>query len=232
MGSNNYNSDKVYILSKSTYVRASQCVKSLYLNKHYPKLRTPPNAAKLALFGKGRSFEQTFKDTFIGATDVSAMLGKQINEYPAYTSNLLQQHSSITLFEAGIVYNEVLILTDVLQKNEDGSISIYEVKHSTKLNDGIQNDLALQYYVAKAALGTALHKFVLVLRNEADNTFNQINMTDELALQSHEVALNCDAYKEILTSGIIPNITMGAHCNKPYTCDFKDYCSKQPLTLF
>lgn len=223
---------KDYILSKSTYIRGLQCYKSLYLNKHFPKLRTPPSKETMILFGKGRDFEAKFKATFEKALDVKAFLGNSFDDYPFFTESLLNQsfdfesgeHETV-LFEAGFIFNEILVLTDVLKQNADGSFSIFEVKLSTEMNNTILSDLSIQYYVCKSKLKN-IKDFNVVLRT-ADDNFNVIDFKDALEENITVVEENIKIMKTILNKVHEPKIDMGQHCEKPYQCDYKEYCLKQ-----
>ena len=212
-----------HLLSKSTFVRGIQCEKSLYLNRYKPKEKTPHDSVTMDLFNKGRDFESLFKAQFPEGIDLSEKLGKLIGKYPSYTETLLENNSNITLFEAGFMHDDVLILTDVLHK-EDQEFSIYEIKLSRTLSDTIKWDMALQYHVCKSVLKN-IKAFNVVLR-EDDNKFNTINLKDELEARQTEVQDNILKFKSILAAKSEPPIPMGPQCNKPYTCEFKAYCER------
>jgi CRISPR/Cas system-associated exonuclease Cas4 (RecB family) len=195
----------------------------LYLNRYKPKEKTPHDSVTMDLFNKGRDFEALFKAQFPEGIDLSLKLGKLISKYPSHTETLLENNSKITLFEAGIIHDDVLILTDVLVKEEQ-DFSIYEIKLSRSLSDTIKWDMALQYYICKSVLKN-IKAFNVVLREE-DNKFKTINLTDELEARQNDVKNNILKFKSVLASKSEPPIPMGPHCNKPYTCEFKAYCER------
>ena len=93
--------DKKYILTKSAYVRGLQCVKSLYLNKHFKHLATPFSKERLASFEQGRMFEKKFKALFRNAIDIDKELGNKINQYQVYTEkNIPIQFKGFLCFKA------------------------------------------------------------------------------------------------------------------------------------
>jgi hypothetical protein len=198
-----------------------QCKKLVYLDKYCSKLRTPPDAETLARFRKGRDFENAFKDLFINAIDVKQYHRFVSEKYINFTQTLLAKEGKVELFEAGILYDKVLVLTDVLRKNEDGSYDIFEVKHSEKINSAIEWDLAVQYYVCKHKLHR-INTFNVVTRvNETE--FIVVDKKEELEEKLETVRIHIKEFEEIL-QGFEPDIRMGEQCESPYSCDFQDYC--------
>ena len=212
---------KVYLFTKTAFVRGMQCKKLVYLDKYCSKLRTPPDAETLARFRKGRDFENAFKDLFINAIDVKQYHRFVSEKYINFTQTLLDKEGKVELFEAGILYDKVLVLTDVLRKNEDGSYDIFEVKHSEKINSAIEWDLAVQYYVCKHKLHR-INTFNVVTRvNETE--FLVVDKKEELEEKLETVRIHIKEFEEIL-QGFEPDIRMGEQCESPYSCDFQDYC--------
>jgi hypothetical protein len=213
---------KSYLLSKTTFVKGKQCEKTIYLNKFKKEEKDKPSLETLRKFKKGRDFETDFKATFHGGIDLKDKHQTQIEQYAKSTKDLLMAYNQIVIFEAGLIYDEVLILVDVLRKNEDGSFDVFEVKGSKVINEAIHWDLALQYYVAKAKLGT-IKSFNLV-HQDTNGGFKIIDMTAVLETTIAQTQAEITHFKSILEKGIEPNIKMGNQCDKPYTCDFKTYC--------
>ena len=212
---------KIYLFTKTAFVRGMQCKKLVYLDKYCSKLRTPPDAETLARFKKGRDFETAFKDLFPDAVDVKQHHKIVSEKYIDFTQTLLDKEGKMELFEAGILYDKVLVLTDVLRKNEDGSYDIFEVKHSEKINSAIAWDLAVQYYVCKHKLHR-INTFNVVTRvNETE--FLVVDKKEELEEKLDIVRAHIKEFEEIL-QGFEPDIPMGEHCETPYPCDFRKYC--------
>lgn len=212
---------KIYLFTKTAFVRGMQCKKLVYLDKYCSKLRTPPDAETLARFKKGRDFETAFKDLFPNAVDVKQHYKIVSEKYIDFTQTLLDKEGKMELFEAGILYDKVLVLTDVLRKNEDGSYDIFEVKHSEKINSAIAWDLAVQYYVCKHKLHR-INTFNVVTRvNETE--FLVVDKKEELEEKLDIVRAHIKEFEEIL-QGFEPDIPMGEHCENPYPCDFRKYC--------
>ena len=120
----------------------------MYLDVYQPNLAYfPPETIKK--FREGRNFEAKIKSLFPNAIDISKQLGRQINKYPELTLQILNQEGEINLYEAGFVFNEVLVLADLVHKSSNGEVSVYEIKNSLSVKDVFLNDLNLQQYVIR-----------------------------------------------------------------------------------
>jgi len=216
-----------HLLSKSTYIRGLQCEKALYLNKFHPAFKTPTSPRTQVLFDAGRSFEDRFRSSFINAIDVKKIFKNNFHLYSAYTKALVAKGEDITIFEAAFVYDEVLVLTDVLQQESGNSFTIYEVKNSRSLTEVIMNDAAVQYYVCKSVL-KSIKAFNIVLAT-SDGGFEIIDVTAKLEEKMANIPTNIEKLKLVLKDKKAPCVAMGAHCNKPYTCEFIAHCSKEEM---
>jgi hypothetical protein len=210
-----------YNFSKTSFVRGIQCRKILFLDKYKSSLKTPPDADTRARFASGIEFEARYKSTFPGAVNMKERFKYTSPEYVEATSQLLGNEGEVTVFEAAIMYKDVLVLTDVLRKNADGTYDIFEVKHSDKVNTAIEWDLSVQYYVCKNALRN-IRTFNLVNRvGEADFAVTDYKAFAEERLPEVERCLA--EFRDVL-QGLEPEVEMGPQCEEPYKCDFQNYC--------
>ena len=223
-----------HLLSKSKYIRGLQCDRALWLDVFNPRLARY-TAEQMRRFDRGRDFEYAFKATFPDGIDLSAELKRNVDAYPELTAMYLDKEEEVDLFEAGFLYNDVLVLADVVHKNEDGTLDIYEVKSGTALSETYKRDAALQHYVISHC--RSINKFCIVY-NGADgvngsNGFNVVDLTEELAGQHNEIARNIAAMKEILSHGE-PATPTGQHCLEPYACPYQHYCAQgvRQMSLF
>lgn len=206
-------------LSKSRYIRGLQCEKALYLDTFSPEVGVVDFATRQK-FIKGRLFEKSFKDQFPQGIDVSEMVGRFVSKSPLLTQQLLQKEREVVLFEAGFVYDGVLVLADVLKKNLDKSIDIYEVKNVAQITSVILNDVYVQHYVIRHCVDN-LQSFNVVYHNDQGFLYKDLSQ----AALENEVGVkdNVARFKEVL-KGFEPSIEMGDHCNNPYECPYKKYC--------
>ena len=217
-----------HLLSKSKYIRGLQCDRALWLDVYNPRL-AKYTREQMRRFDRGREFEYAFKDTFPHGIDISTELKRNVDAYPELTAMYLDKEEEVDLFEAGFLYDDVLVLADVVHKNADGSLDIYEVKSGNVLSETYKRDAALQHYVISHC--RTINKFCVVYNGE--HRFDTIDLTDELEEQHDEIARNIAAMKEILSRGE-PATPTGQHCLEPYACPYQHYCAQgvRQMSLF
>ena len=234
-----------HLLSKSKYIRGLQCDRALWLDVHRPSLARY-TADQMRRFDRGRDFEYAFKATFPDGIDLSAELKRNVDAYPVRTAELLDKGDGVALFEAGFLYDDVLVLADVVQQREDGTLDIYEVKSGTALSETYRRDAALQHYVISHC--REVHSFSIVHAGYADVPsaetfagetpahpgFAVVNLTEELAAQHEEIEKNIAAMKAIALATNEPDTPTGAHCLEPYGCPYQSHCQSgvRQLSLF
>lgn len=225
---------KGYILTKSKYIRGLQCEKAMYLDVYKPKLAYYPPEI-LAKFRQGRVFEKTFKETFPTGIDISAQLRYRMENYPILTADLLMKPGEVAIFEAGFLFNEVLVLADVVHKHTDGTVDIYEVKNSNTVSDTFRNDVGIQYYVIQHALpfiqpgdlfcnGLTLKHFYL-LYNDGNDGFVKEDLLAHAQADCQSIEHRVNHFKQVLTEDE-PELDMSEHCDTPYECPYKRYCKR------
>lgn len=217
-----------HILSKSKYIRGLQCDRALWLDVFNPRLARY-TAEQMRRFDRGREFEYAFKDTFPNGIDISAELKRNVDAYPELTTMYLDKEEEVDLFEAGFLYDEVLVLADVVHKNGDGTLDIYEVKSGNVLSETYKRDAALQHYVISHC--REIRTFNIVYSGIDD--FVITDLTEELSAQHDEIARNIAVMKEILSHGE-PATPTGQHCLTPYACPYQHYCQQgvRQMSLF
>ena len=186
-------------------------------------------------FDRGREFEYAFKDTFPNGIDISVELKRNVDAYPSLTAQFLDREEEVDLFEAGFLYDDVLVLADVVHRNNDGSLDIYEVKSGNAISDTYKRDAALQHYVISHC--REINRFCIVYNGvdgvNGSNGFNIVDLTEDLEAQHDEIARNIAAMKEILAHGE-PATPTGQHCLEPYACPYQHYCAQgvRQMSLF
>ena len=210
-----------HLLSKSKYIRGLQCDRALWLDVFNPRIARY-TAEQMRRFDRGRDFEYAFKSTFPDGIDLSAELKRNVDAYPARTAELLDKGDDVALFEAGFLYDDVLVLADVVQQREDGTLDIYEVKSGTALSETYRRDAALQHYVISHC--REINTFSIVYANP-DGGFIKEELSAALQEQHGEIEKNLAAMKDILRHGE-PATPTGQHCLEPYACPYQHYCAQ------
>ena len=226
-----------YRLTKSKFILGLQCEKALYLDVYKPHLAYFP-AETLALFRRGRQFEASVKAQFPMGIDISQRLGRQIERYPDLTATLLSQKGEVTLFEAGFIHNQVLILADVVHKSADNQLAVYEIKNSTSVKEVFRRDVNIQHYVISHALEQANHtiqknpiqlcSFSVLYNNGSDGVLREELLPDARTAEPM-IAEQVARFHQVL-QGLEPDIAIGDHCSTPYDCPYRRYCSHSLTT--
>lgn len=212
-----------YILTKSKYIRGLQCERALYLDVYNPKLAYYPPEV-LAKFRQGRDFEASFRDRFPQGVNLSKLLGWKMDQYPVLMREKLAQKGEVVLFEAGFIYDDVLVLADVVHKHDDGTIDVYEIKNGTSAKEVFQNDLAVQHYVLSHCLDGLNHFYLLY--NDGNDGFVQEDFAQRSVALHATIAENIARFKEVL-QGFEPEVSIDEHCDLPYACPYRRYCERK-----
>lgn len=213
-------------LSKTSFVQGKQCLKQLYLEKYKKEEKTPADPETLALWKKGREFEDKVrKEMFPLGIDVKEAMASQWNYFCSYTDEMLRKYSEIDLFEATLIEDGILIMIDMLHQTKDKKLDLYEIKLNSELTEGILWDLSLQYCVAKKSFGDRIRTFNVVLR-DGEKSWQIVDVKDRLEEKLEETRATGKEFLEFLKDPIEPNIFMGSQCDLPYSCSFKYYCSR------
>jgi len=217
-------------LSKSQFNRGLQCHKSLWLYRNKYDLRTQPSPAQEAIFDAGTDVGVLAQGLFPDGHEIVYSSDKA-DENVAKTKELIESGAE-TIYEATFIYDNILVMVDILHKGKDGW-EIYEVKSSASEKPPHMNDISVQYYVL---IGSGLEISVAALVHINNNYERQgeLDIKQLFAIKdlTDAVVENQPFVKEQLTilremlGGDEPKMDIGLHCSDPYNCDFHDYCWK------
>ncbi len=225
----------VYSISKTSFLKFEQCRKAFFLYKNHPYLRDKVSIDKKLTFKRGHDVGFFAQQLFPGGIDVSAQI-RNSAEGVAVTQDLIEKKTPV-IYEATFIYRGVLIMVDILCLNENG-YTAYEVKSSLKVSDNYIKDACLQYYVLKHNLSEVADFFLVTINPEyklegsldPKKLFKKRSVKQQaeqnLPFFEHRVS---DALS-VLEQNAIPNIAIGKHCFRPYTCDYMGTCWKGTFT--
>jgi len=228
-----------HILSKSTFIRGNQCLKSLYLNKKRPFLRDKLSPEQLAKFRRGHRVGSLAQKLFPGGTDFRPRSPALYQKAVLETSEAIRSNAFNILYEAGFQYDQLLILLDILVKEANNWVA-YEVKSSYKISDTFILDAAFQYYVITNS-GLSVKDFIIVYANKEldyekideykhlDDLFIKESVMEKIIPMQDFIKQQVLVEKETLRLKHSPKIEMGSQCYSPYPCDFIGHCTKSSL---
>jgi hypothetical protein len=227
-----------HLLSKSTFIRSVQCLKSLYLHKRRPFLRDRLSAEQLAKFRRGTNIGILAQQLFPGGINLQPKSPAQYRKAVKETSEYLSKNKDQIIYEASFQSDQILVILDILVEIE-GKTYAYEVKSSKVISQTYLQDAALQYYVINNS-GIKLEDFYIIYVNEDIDTenweaLNEVDASkifikksvieDVLELQPF-IQSHIPKAKEVLFLKHSPEIDVGPHCQSPYPCDFIGHCWK------
>ena len=227
-----------HLLSKSTFIRSTQCLKSLYLHKNRSYLRDRLSAEQLAKFKRGIDFGILAQQLFPGGINLQPKSPSQYKKAIAATSEVLSTGKDFCIYEASFQSDQVLIILDILER-KDGKIYAYEVKSSKAISPTYFKDAALQYYVIQNS-GIEIEDFSIIYMNEnyalvnegyvKNIDLNQLFIIKSVLPEIYDlqsfITEHIPKAKETLFLKHSPEIEVGPHCNSPYPCDFIGHCWK------
>lgn len=215
------------MLSKSRYTRGCNCQRSLWLYVHKKEEQVIPEATQ-AVFARGTSAGELAQNYFPG--------GKLavLEDFPGYASAKRTQdfisQGIETIYEATFIYDNTLVAVDILHK-QDGKWHLYEVKSTNSAKPEHIKDVGVQYYVAKGSGLDIADAFLMHFNRdyvrhgdiEVNKLFIPESILGEIVSIQDEIKAKIPELIEMLNREE-PIIAMGEQCNKPYHCDFNDYC--------
>ena len=217
-------------LSKSQFIRGLQCSKSLWLYKYQKELRSELNDSQQSLFGSGTNVGILAQQLFPEGKEI-VFDPEKIQENAGKTRDLIRAGAT-TLYEATFVFDDVLVMADILHYGEKGW-ELYEVKSSTSVKDVYENDIALQYYVingsglniCKAAIVHINNKYIRQGELDLKQLYTIADLTYTAMATQEEIVRELARLKIAVAKGTpIPELDVGPHCNDPYECDFSEHC--------
>ena len=218
-----------YGLSKSRITAWRQCPKRLWLQIHRRELLEVSDQAERA-FQVGHEIGEVAQRLCPGGIliedddNLSAAIESTRKKIAAYPDR--------PLFEATFQHDGLLVRADVLLPTPDG-YRMTEVKSSSEVKPYHVEDCAVQAWVlmkngiplASVELATVDTSFVYRGDGNYHGLLKSVRLDEEIGPLLEEVPGWVEQAKNDL-SGDEPAITAGTHCDDPFECPFKAYCTR------
>lgn len=214
-------------LSKSRLISAWQCPKKLHLEKHYKELGVISIQME-SLFAGGNKVGDIARQLY--GSEASVEVAFDFRTMVAETRRLIENAVDFPIFEATFRHENVLVRADVMIPEGDGW-HVIEVKASTSVKDTHVLDCAIQDWVLRnsginvlsISLAHINNQFVYAGDGNYDGLLLENDLTDDVRTMEYTV-LELVAKAREAVSGPMPIVDVGAHCNKPYECQFIGHC--------
>ena len=224
---------KKHIISKSTFIRGQQCLKSLYLNKNHRELKDELTEQQRAIFTRGNNVGELAQKLYPGGIDLTPE--NFYNFLPAIQKTQDAINNGVeVIYEGAFQYDGVLAIIDILVK-KDKKWFAYEVKSAASVKGVYVKDASLQYHVISNS-GVDLEDISIVHLNSKYTKKSKLDLHKLFTISSvkkpvlenqEEIKAHLQEQKLVLAGNRVPKIKIGAHCNTPYPCDFKGHCWKE-----
>jgi predicted RecB family nuclease len=217
-------------LSKTRFMAGRQCPKKLWLATYNPA----PAEEPLPGTRKGMGIEVGVKARLLWPAGV--LVDTKWNEYSEAierTKALVADPTILTIFEAALAHDGVLVRIDALERLPDGRWRLNEVKSSTRIKDELLEDVALQAYVI-AGNGLDLADAYLVYidgkytRGEEidwNELFRRDDVTEDVIRLLPELPERIAKMHEVLCQTEAPDTRPSRHCFRPVDCEFWHLCT-------
>ncbi|MBU2676663.1 MAG: DUF2779 domain-containing protein [Gammaproteobacteria bacterium] len=216
-------------MSKSRVISAWQCAKKLHLEKHHPEFGVV-SAKTESLFATGHQVGDIAKQLYGNATAIDIQFTRRIGSMLRQTRELVARGEKVPIFEATFQHENVLVRVDVLLPDGEGWRAI-EVKASTSVKDYHVIDCAIQDWVMRnsgldvtgISLAHINNQFVYDGEGHYDGLLTEVDLTDEVRTLEPEVN-DLVGKARLAVAGGVPDVAVGAHCRKPFECQFFHHC--------
>jgi len=215
-------------LSKSRFIAGLQCPKRLYLSVFPPegteKYRVIENMPILNGYAFGDLACRQYPGVMV---DYDPGLKNALVK----TQALIADSSVQRIHEATFKFDDVLVRVDLLERCDNGWI-LTEVKASTSVKPYYLHDVAIQTWVLQGCGLNIVETRLMHVNNQFiyqgddvyDGLFQVVDVTASVMPMLEGTSHKKEQFMEMLKQHHQPDIAVGKHCNKPYACQFIDYC--------
>lgn len=151
--------------SKSDYLLFLKHPAWLWLKKHDKAKLTSVSDNLQAVFDSGHNFEQYAESLFSGGVTIGFTDFSEYRSQPVRTKKAFESGAKV-VFQGRFEANGLTCIADVVAKNEDGTVDLYEIKSGTETKLIYEHDLAFQLIVLEACGYTVRSIKLLCVNNE------------------------------------------------------------------
>ena len=221
-------------LSKSRFLSGLQCSKRLYLEIHSPELAGVIDPERRAIMDMGTEIGEIARRRFPQGILVEQSY-RQATAALRRTAELIHDPATTAIFEGAFEYQGTLVRVDILQRIDEHTWKLIEVKSTAKVKRIHLHDLAVQSEVLLGA-GVSLAGAALMHLNthyiyeggplDLEALFVIADLTEAVNERSQHVNEQLREMRRILNMPLPPTIEPDGHCHSPYECPFWKHCTK------
>lgn len=218
------------VLTKTSFLRGTRCLRSLYLHKYCPERREEADSKTGGILLQGNEVGALARQLYPGGVDASCETPGDFRAAAAKTREIVE-HGAPVIYEAAFLHEGLMCVTDILVR-EGQSWRACEVKSATRISPEHVLDAAMQYYVIKRS-GINLKDISLIhihgryqRRGEVQvrSFFSERSVLDQVSAKQESVCSALARQREVLRGKQAPDAEIGEHCFSPARCDFIGFC--------
>lgn len=228
-------------LSKSRFVHGMQCPLYVWLETRTDAPRADVDPFTQALFDAGHEVGEQARrrwDHRLAAHGEAP--GVLANEDPtkhgeavAETSAALSAGTPV-VFEAAFTHGSVKVRIDVLERLDDGTFALNEVKSTAHYEEAKHLlDAAVQLWVVRGC-GLDVSRIALVHLNgdyewpggeyDLEQLFAEEDITEKASALQETIGIDVQRLLRVLEANEMPTVPEDTACSKPYACPFGEIC--------
>ena len=211
--------------TKRDLILSAQCRKAVWLEAYRPELAAELDAGSQLRYEQGNQVDQVARKYYGGG---ELIVDLDWDKAAQQTEALIE--AGVTrLYQAAFGAKGLRIRADILDVSPGRSVVLREVKMSTRLKDEHLLDIASQVFVLQCS-GYRVEEAYLVAVNNAHTPengiplFHEVEVTTEVLQLASQLEPDVAELSEMIDEETEPDISIGKHCTKPWTCAFYDYC--------
>ena len=225
---------KIPKLSKSRFLAGLQCHLRLWYECYNRDLMSETDPVQQAMFDTGNEVGRLATELYPGGVLIEE---DHFHHEDAVRTTLevLRNPDVPAIYEAAFLQDGVRIRVDVLQRVNDSTWNLIEVKSSTKLKNEHIPDVAVQLHVLQSAGLSVNLAGVMHINNQyvydgsnlsISNFLTFSDQTEEALSQQGVIPSQLAVLKDMLGKKEPPDIIPSPHCKKPYLCSFWEHCTQ------
>ena len=225
-------------LSKSRYTTFCQCEKALWLKVYKPQEEVM-GSDRQTRFENGNKVGDLAMGLFGDYVEVTTHNpdGNLSHDVMVAKTKVEMQKGTSVICEASFFYEGNYCAVDILRKTDDGW-AIYEVKSVTNPNKDKMTeyswDIAYQRWLLENNGVNVTGTYLVYLDNtyirhgalDLQKLFAIKDMSDLVSEELLKVQDRVDKAMKVLAYPTEPILNLGMYCQKPYECEFLNYCKR------
>jgi hypothetical protein len=223
------------MLSKTRFIAGRHCPLRLWYLCYDRELAAEVSRAQQAVFDTGHEVGRLATHLYPGGVLIEED-HLQHEKAVQSTLSVIEDKNVPAIYEAAFVYDGIRVRVDILDRCDDGTWNLIEVKSSTSVKENYLPDVAVQRYVLKGSGLTIQRCGILHLNNQyvydgndlkIESLFSFSELTKQVGALEEKLPSMIAELEQMLSGKVPPDILPSRMCNNPYGCEFWAHCTRE-----